>query len=435
MSRRINPRGGLYYGWVMLLALSCTQVVSWGILYYGFSVFLNPIGDDLGWSRAAMTGAFSLALASSGVAGLFVGRWVDRHGTRLLMTAGSCAAALLLLALSVVRDLPLFYLIWAALGVAMAAIFYEPAFAAIATWFSRYRARALTIITFVGGFASVIFIPLTSWLIRVQGWRAAFGTLAVILAVTTIPLHALILRRHPSDLGLLPDGGPGGGLRPVAGSPRSAPPTPQHTERSVRARDAFRSASFRWLTGAFCLAFLANVAVTVHLIPYLTDHGFSTGFAATAAGLIGILALPGRLIFTPLGGRIPRRYVAAGIFLCQTLGLVVLVTTASSVGVIFFVVFFGLGFGAITPARASLVAEMYGPREYGTISGVLALFVTGARAAAPVSAGLLYTLFGRYEPVFWILIVISILGMGAILLIERGLPEAAVADRAIVSVE
>jgi len=200
-------RKGPYYGWVMLLALAGAQVVSWGILYYGFAVFLKPMGSDLGWSRAAMTGAFSLALACSGVAGLFVGRWVDRHGPRLLMTAGSCVAALLLLALSVVRSLPLFYLIWAALGVAMAATFYEPAFAAIATWFLRYRARALTIITFVSGFASVIFIPLISWLIRTQGWRAAFVTLAIILAATTIPLHALILRHRPQDLGLLSDGG------------------------------------------------------------------------------------------------------------------------------------------------------------------------------------------------------------------------------------
>ncbi len=433
----MRPRGRLYYGWVMLLALACTQVVSWGILYYGFSVFLKPIGGDLGWSRAAMTGAFSLALACSGVAGLGVGRWVDRHGPRLLMTAGSCAAALLLLGLSAVRNLALFYLIWAALGVTMAAIFYEPAFAAIATWFSRYRARALTVITFVGGFASVIFIPLISLLIRTRGWRTALVIVAIILAVTTIPLHALVLRRRPQDLGLLPDGDVVGSGQWTMGR-KNANPTvhcPQSFERSVRARDAFRSASFRWLTGAFCLAFLANVAVTVHLIPYLTDHGFSTGFAATAAGLIGILALPGRLIFTPLGGHIPRRYVAAGIFLFQTVGLVVLVTTASAAGVIVFVILFGIGFGAITPARAALVAEMYGPREYGTISGVLALFVTGARAAAPVSAGILYTLFGRYEPVFWILIVISILGMGAILLIERDLPEPSSPDSTVAYAE
>jgi MFS family permease len=420
-----SPRG-LYYGWVMLLALSFTQVTSWGILYYGFSVFLKPMGSDLHWSRATMTGAFSLALATSGVAGLFVGRWLDRHGPRLLMTIGSCTAALLLLALSMVRSIALFYLIWAAIGVAMAAIFYEPAFAAIATWFIRYRSRALTIITFIGGFASVIYIPLISWLVRTQGWRAAMVILAIVLAITTIPLHALILRRRPQDLGLLPDGG-------VAGNdPQSSVLSPQSLEKSVRARDAIHSMSFRWLTGAFFLAFLANVAVTVHLIPYLTDHGFSTGFAATAAGLIGTLALPGRLIFTPLGGRIPRRFVAAGIFLFQTVGLIVLVTVQSTAGVIIFVALFGIGFGAITPARAALVAEMYGPREYGSISGVLALFVTGARAIAPVSVGLLYTLFGRYEPVFWLLIALSTLATGAILCIERGIPPLTANDPTVV---
>jgi MFS family permease len=422
------PRG-FYYGWVMLLALAFTQVTSWGILYYGFSVFLKPMGSDLHWSRATMTGAFSLALAVSGVAGVFVGRWLDRHGPRLLMTVGSCAAALLLLALSMVHTIALFYLIWAAIGVAMAAIFYEPAFAAIATWFVRYRSRALTIITFVGGFASVIYIPLITWLVRTQGWRTAMVILAIVLAVATIPLHALILRRRPQDLGLLPDGGETGSEQRAAGSDAQRDrQIALSTQHSVRARDAIHSTSFRWLTGAFFLAFLANVAVTVHLIPYLTDHGFSAGFAATAAGLIGTLALPGRLIFTPLGGRIPRRFVAAGIFLFQTVGLIVLVTVPSTAGVIVFVVLFGIGFGAITPARAALVAEMYGPREYGTISGVLALFVTGARAIAPVSVGLLYTFFGRYEPVFWMLIALSTLATGAVLCIERGIPPLAASD-------
>jgi MFS family permease len=202
-------------------------------------------------------------------------------------------------------------------------------------------------------------------------------------------------------------------------------------EKNIRARDAVRGASFRWLTAAFCLVSLAKVAVTVHLIPYLTDRGYSAGFAATAAGMVGTMALPGRLIFTPLGGRIARRYVTAAIFLCQTVGLVVLVTAPSTAGVVVFVVLFGLGFGAITPARGALVAEMYGATQYGSINGVLAFFVTGASALAPVSAGLLYAAFGRYQPVFWMLIVISALATGAILLIGDDLPESAIADRAI----
>lgn len=402
---------GVYYGWWLLLALSWGQVTSWGILYYGFSVFITPMERELGWTRGALTGAFSLALLCSGLAGPFVGRWVDQHGPRLLMTGGSVGAACLLLAWATVRVEPVFFLIFVGLGLAMAATLYEPAFAAIATWFARGRSRALTIITFVGGFASVIYIPLISWLVGTYGWRAALVALAAILAILTIPPHALVLRRRPEDLGLVPDGRP---------APVPATGAPAGEETSVATGVALRSRSFRWLTIGFCLAFFANVAVTVHLIPYLIDHGFSPSFAATAAGLIGTLALPGRLIFTPLGAWVPRRFVAGGIFAVQALGILVLVLTGTTAGVFAFVILFGIGFGAITPARAALVAELYGRANYGSISGMLALFVTGARALAPVTAGLLYGLFGRYEPVFWIVITIALLATGAIVLIDGG---------------
>lgn len=403
--------GRIYYGWIVLLTLAFTQVTSWGILYYGFSVFLKPTQQETGWSTAAMTGAFSVSLLCAGIAAPSVGRWVDRHGPRALMTVGSCAATLLILAWATVHTLVAFYLIWAGIGVVSAAIFYEPAFTAIATWFVRYRSRALTIITFIGGFASVVYIPLIAWLIRSHGWRAALIILAITLAVLTIPAHALLLRRRPEDVGLQPDGG--------ATARTLSDPKPA-TDHSIAARDAVRSASFRWLTTAFCLVLFANVAVVVHLIPYLTDHGFSSGFAASAAGLVGIMALPGRLIFTPLGGKVPRRYVTAAIFLLQALALVALMSLRSTLAVVVFVILFGAGFGAITPARASLVAELYGHKEYGTISGTMMLFVTGARSLAPVSAGLLYNAFGRYEPVFWILVVLSLLAVGAVLLVETG---------------
>lgn len=402
----------LYYGWTILLALSWTELTSWGILYYGFSVFVAPLGRELGWSSVAINGAFSAALLCSGIAGVGVGRLVDRYGPRPIMTAGSVLAALLLLAWAGVGNLAQFYLIWVGLGVAMAATLYEPAFAAVATWFVAQRGRALTILTFLAGLASVVYIPLIAWLIGRFGWRGALVALAAILAVATIPPHALILRRRPHDLGLLPDG--------AAGEAQAAGSRPAVPGASVRA--ATRSGSFRWLTAGFCLAFFANVAVTVHLIPFLIARGYGSAFAATAAGLVGIMALPGRLIFTPLGGIWPRRYVTAAIFVLQAVALVVLLAARSQVGVFCFVALFGAGFGAITPARASLVAELYGARHYGSIAGILAFFVTGARALAPVSAGFLYTVTGHYEPVFWALIVVALLATVAILPIERGVP-------------
>lgn len=402
---------GLFYGWVLVLTLSITETVSWGILYYAFSVFLRPMQTDLGWSRATLTGAYSLALLVSGIAAIPVGRWLDRHGPRALMTAGSCAAVALVLAWATIDSVLALYLVWAGIGLAMSATLYEPAFVVVATWFRRGRGRALTVLTFVAGFASVIFVPLAAWLVERQGWRAALVTLAVILGVITIPLHGLVLRRRPQDLGLLPDGGPGG--------PSGSPQAPS-AERSVPTGEAIRSASFRWLTLAFCCIMLAAVAVTVHLIPYLIDSGFSPQFAATAAGLIGALALPGRLIFTPLGSYLPRRLVTAAIFLLQTLSLLVLLRVDSAALVIAFVVLFGAGFGAITPARAALIADFYGPANYGSISSVLAACLTGARALAPVGAGLIFTTFGTYRPVFWTLFAISALGTLAVALADPG---------------
>jgi len=103
----------------------------------------------------------------------------------------------------------------------------------------------------------------------------------------------------------------------------------------------------------------------------------------------------------------------------QTAGLVALATAHSAVGVWTFVVLFGAGFGALTPARASLIMELYGPAHYASIAGVAALLKTVAQGFAPVSAGLLYAAVGGYTPVFWTMVAISTLSVGAILRIER----------------
>jgi MFS family permease len=407
-----QPRGlrKVYYGWVLVLTLSLTETTSWGILYYAFTVFLMPMQAELGWSRADMTGAFSLALLLSGLAGIPTGRWLDRYGPRLLMTLGSCAASLLVFAWAEVQSLVTFYVIWAGIGVTLAAVLYEPAFFVVATWFVRQRGRALTVLTFLAGFASVVYIPLAGWLVQRQGWRGALYTLAVVLAVGTIPLHAVVLRRRPEDVGLIPDG---------AHASRSEHPTETTAARGVSSRAALRDAAFWWLSMAFFLSQLATAAVAVHLVPYLIDLGYEAGFAAVTTGLIGVMALPGRLIFTPLGDRLPRAHVTACLFLVQTIALLVLLLIHSVTGVYAFVILFGMGFGAMTPARAALIADLYGPEHYGQINGVLALFVTGSRALAPVGAGAVYDWTGSYDLILWGLLVASAIATVAVLLVRR----------------
>ncbi|MBI2760325.1 MAG: MFS transporter [Chloroflexi bacterium] len=430
----------IYYGWILVVSLAITETVSWGLLYYAFTVFLTPMQHEFGWSRSAMAGAFSLALLISGLAGVPAGRWLDRHGPRVIMTAGSCAATVLVLAWASVQSLVALYIVWACLGLTMAAVLYEPAFVVVATWFRRKRGRALTLLTFLAGFASVIFIPLAGRLVDLQGWRAALVTLAIILAVITIPLHALVLRRRPEDMGLAVDGdsphpptpspSPAGEgeLRyslssspphPSSLIPHPSPPATPSPERSVTAHSALRGVTFWLLMVAFFLSTLGVGVVFVHLVPYLTDRGYSAGFAASATGLVGVMALPGRLVLTPLGDRFPRSMVAAGIFALQTLSLLVLLLVHSTAGVFGFVVLFGAGFGAVTPARAALVAEFYGPAHFGSINGALGLFLTGARAAAPVGAGIVYDIAGSYDLVLWGLVVVSAISAVAVLMAEQ----------------
>jgi MFS family permease len=383
------------------------------------------MGAELGWSKAAITGAFSVALLTSGVVAIPLGRWVDRHGARAVMTAGSALATVVLLLWSRVEGLAAFYLLALALGVAMAAVLYEPAFAVVANWFVELRGRALTMLTFMGGFASVVFVPLTTALVAGQGWRNALLWLAGILALLTTPLHALLLRRRPEDLGLEVDGGRH--FASVASNRIMRPRKVPSAQPSTTTHQAIRSASFRWLAVAFGLSALTTVGVAVHLIPLLLERGFSMRFAGAAMGMVGMMALPGRLIFTPLGSRWPRTVVTASIFALSALGLGILRGAGGTYGVWIFVALFGAGFGAITPARAALLAEFYGREHYASISGVLALVVALSGAAAPIGFSALYKVAGGYDTVLWALLVISLLSGAAVL--RAGMVEAKLQPR------
>jgi len=414
MVRTVVP-GKRYYGWVVAGTLALTETVSWGILFYAFSVFLVPMQLEFGWSPATLTGAYSLALLVAGVAAIPVGRWLDRHGPRALMTAGSVLGTLLLLAWAAVGDLTVFYLIWVGLGLAMAATLYEPAFATIATWFVRDRARALLLLTVAAGFASTIFLPLAGWLVGELGWRPALVALAAILAVATIPPHALLLRRRPEDLGLRPDGAPQAEMGTAAGQ------EPEGVELAAALRDP----AFWWLTIAFALGTFASVAVGVHLIPFLIERGDDPGFAAAATGLIGAAQVAARVGVTGIGGRLSPTALTAGLFALQAVALVLLLAWRGAAGVLAAVLLLGAGRGAVTLMRATLPADFWGRAHYGAISGALALFLTVARALAPVGAGLAYGWLGGYRPVLWGLAACSAAAALAMLATGRGRRPAA----------
>jgi MFS family permease len=373
--------------WGIVAALSVSETVSWGILYYAFAVFLVPMQRDLGFSAAELTGAFSVAMLVSGVAGIAVGRYLDHHSPRGLMTFASVAAATLVVAWSQVSGLAAFYAIWAAIGLVSAAVLYEPAFTVLAKHFPAADERrcAMTAMTLVAALASFVFMPLSQVLIDAHGWRDALIVLAVILAAITVPLHALVLR--PAKHARTADTASGG--------------------PSIAASAALRSAPFWLLSSAFVLATLTSFAMAVHAIAFLLERGHAPAFAAFAVGLVGISQIPGRLLFAPLATRLPRPAATAGVFFLIGLGVGIVVSASSTAAVVAGLVVLGMGNGMATLARATAFADLFGTGSYGTIAAVAGSMTTGARALGPV-AGAVYAGLLGYVALLWTLAALAL---------------------------
>ncbi len=381
---RLFGREPIYYGWYIAIVLAITETVSYGVMFYAFSVFITPMEAELGWSRAEISGAFSLALLMTGLVAFPVGYWLDKHGSRLLMTVGSLGATAAVMLWSRVQTLPEFVLIMALMGFCGAAVLYEPAFAVIATWFAHKRGTAMAIVTFIAGFSSTIFIPLADALLVAYGWRQATFILAILLGVITIPLHAFVLRRRPADLGLAPDG---------IEAPQIKPKSPDHNIGTV-----LRSRYFRMLSLAFALSTLSISAVRVHFIPLLISVGIHPSSAALASGSIGIMQVIGRVIFAPVERRFSSKTMVIGVFILLTVSLVMLLLGSSPALIALFVALFGMAIGTHTLARPLIVADSYGAAFYGRISSTMVIFLTLTGTTAPFAAGVIFDLFGSYSP-------------------------------------
>lgn len=411
----------VFPGWSMTWALSVTTMVAYGILFYVFSVAMTPMQDELGWSAATLTGAYSVALLVSGIVAPWVGRWIDHHGGRWVMTAGATVGAICVFGWSQVESVWLYYLAWIGIGLAMATTFYEPAFAALTAWFDRYRARSLLIVTIVGGFASTVFLPLGGWMEVEYGWRGMLVAMAAIMAVTTIPLSAIFIRDRPEHGGYWVDN-----QRPDPDAPK-----PVRGGQDRPAREAgfgiLRNYAFRWLTFSFFLETFSTIAAGVFLIPYLTWRGESTEFAAAATGLIGAAQVLSRIVATMIGTRISALTLTTVIFALQGAAIVLLMGWQSHAGVIAAVAILGMGRGAVTLMRAQLVVDLFGREGFGGISGTMSFFLTGARALAPIAVGALFTLTGSYNPVLWTTMVMSLLAALALFRLNRAERAVAIA--------
>jgi MFS family permease len=379
-------RARIYWGWVLVWALGATTIVSYGTTQYFFSVLVVPMQRDLGWSRALLSGAFSLSLLTSGLLGLPIGRLVDRHGARLPMALGSLLGGAGLIAAAQVRESWQLYAVWSGvLALSMALTFYPVTFIVVTNWFARRRGSALALLTVLGGLASPVFVPLGGVMVAHAGWRATLVTFGLVQLLVAFPIHALLLRRRPEDLGLLPDGETG----PLAGEPPAS---------TAGVREAVATLPFWTLTASFALGLLASSVILAHQVAYLIGRGFDPVLAASAAGLVGAASLPGRYLLNRLSDRLGPQALLAGCYAAEAGGVALLAVAASPLFIWAYVAVYGAAFGAVSPLRASTMADQFGRRSFGAITAASGIPVAIAGSVGPITAGAIFDRLGSYEP-------------------------------------
>ena len=359
----------------ILSVLCLTEITSWGILYYAFPVLSPAITADTGWSTSTIVAAFSLSQLVAAVVGNPVGRILDRHGPRWVMTAGSVVAVPALVVVATSQSLVVFYLGWVVAGTAMGAVLYPPAFAALTRWWGTDRVRALMILTLAAGLASTVFAPLTALLSNQNDWRQTYLILAVVLLVVTVPGHLIGLR----------------GRWPSVAVPH--PDAPAAMDRT----DVVRSRAFIMLTASLSLAAFVAFAGVFNLVPLLLEHGADPTIAATALGLGGVGQVLGRIGYMPLQRFTGVRGRTVGIIAATAITTVVLGAVTSVIVLIAIAVGAGLARGVFTLIQATAITDRWGPNEYGHLNGIMSAPIVITMASAPWAGTLLATWTGSYS--------------------------------------
>lgn len=362
------------FSWPAITALASTVMVAFGAMFYGFSVFLTTDAAGADFTTTVLSLGYGGAALVGGLLAFPVGRFADRHGVRPVFAIGSALGFVGLLLFSLADESwHVLAAWWLFIGPAGAMTYYEPAFIAVDQWYSRdHRARALALLTVIGGISGTIFIPLTERLVTWFGWRGASVSLGSILLATGW-LTAFIF---------LPSG---------AGEARRT----EEVRFSIRA--LLHDRRFVLYTAGMLLSFGTMQAIITHRVARFEEAGFAVASVAVWAAIASALSLPGRYISPFIAGRRTPTSVHSFGMVALTVALAVAVVVGADWQMGAHFILFGLSFGAMLPLRAMVMSSWYSGSAYGRIMGVQWSFAAVFGAAGPAGVGLLRDTTGGYE--------------------------------------
>ena len=374
---------------VVIVAGCLVAMVNFGVRS-SFGLFTAPISEAHQWPREIFSFGLALQNLLWGIATPIAGALADRYGSARVLMVGAVIYALGTLGMAFAEAPLMFHLtagILIGIGVAMSS------FGIVMAALGRIvppekRSWAFGIATASGSLGQFIFAPLGGALISAYGWHTAL----VILAASTllILIFALPLMVQNSS-----------GSKVTSG------------EADLTMRQAisgaFGHSSYLMLVSGFFVCGFQLAFVTVHLPPYLAEHGISKEFAGLAMGAIGLFNVVGSYTSGILGGKFQKRFPLSLIYILRSIAVTVFILSPiTQTSTILFTAVLGFLWLSTVPLTMGLVTVMFGTRYMATLYGFVFLSHQIGSFFGVWLGGRLYDQLGSYDPVWWMGVALGV---------------------------
>ncbi|MCR6655019.1 MAG: MFS transporter [Opitutus sp.] len=380
------------YRWIMVALGGLMGCVAIGAMF-SLAVFLGPISEATGWSRAAISAAMTIDFLVMGVAGFAWGALSDRFGVRRVVLCGALLLGAGLTLASRATSLLTFQIGYGVLVGLSAGAFFAPTIAAVTAWFDTQRGLAVSLVSAGMGMAPLTISPFAGWLITHYDWRTAMGIIGVGSWCVLIPA-ALLVRNPPARSAT------------ALSSVEGVVPPPRADEMTLKR--ALLSPHFFVLGGTFFLCCAAHSGPIFHMMSYAQFCGLSTMTAVSIYSVEGLAGLGGRLLFGVAADRLGVKRVLVTGLVAQALTIGTYATIRDAAEFYALAIVFGVAYGGVMPLYAVLAREYFGQKIMGAVFGAATMLSAIGMAFGPVVGGWVFDTWQNYRWLF--------LGSGAVAL-------------------
>lgn len=406
-----HTQARIFYGWWVVLACLTSMTIAGGVGNFAFTVFIKPLAEEFGWTRAQVSGGISAFFLAIALTAPLTGRLIGIYGARRVMLPAASLLGLCILLLSQVTSLVQLYALRFGAGLAFTAMAHIPVNVTISRWFVQKRGQASGFALIGAALGGLIFTPLTAWLVETLGWQLSFAILGTIVWVVLLPVLFLVMRDDPRELGLFPDGAQ------QEDATGASPPSPAET--GLTASQALQSGRFWALVGLYLLVYVSVFSLQAHQFPYFTDLGYAANKAALLVSTALAFSVMGGICFGWASDRADMLLLAAGCYTVGALAVATLIPAAAPWKPVFYVIFFGFTFGGTTPLTALVISRSFGTKAFGIIYGFFQTVVCLSGFIGPVTMGYIYDSSHSYQPGFVLICIGLLLAAGGMLWLRR----------------